>query len=87
MGKVGTLVTKTLVIAGDGTAITEANGVKAAWLRAYDKQTGAEVGAVKMGSRVTGSPMTYQVGGRQYVAVPIGGPGYPSEMIAFRVKA
>jgi quinoprotein glucose dehydrogenase len=84
MGKVGTLVTKTLVIAGDGTAITEEGGGKAAWLRAYDKRTGEEVGAVKMGSRVTGSPMTYSVGGRQYIVVAIGAPGYPAEMVAFR---
>lgn len=86
-GKVGTLVTKTLVVAGDGTTVTAEDGGKAAWLRAYDKTTGDEVGKVRMGARVTGSPMTYAVGGRQHIAVAIGGPGYPSELVSFRLRA
>ena len=47
---------------------------------------GVEVGQVRMGARVTGAPMTYAVGGRQYIAVAIGGPGYPSELVAYRLK-
>ena len=41
MGKVGLVVTKTLVIAGDGTATTGADGRNGGWLRAYDKKTTA----------------------------------------------
>jgi hypothetical protein len=29
--------------------------------------------------------MTYMLGGRQYIALTIGGPGYPGELIAFRL--
>jgi quinoprotein glucose dehydrogenase len=40
---VGTLVTKTLSIAGDGVASTLPSGVREAMLHAYDKQTGTRV--------------------------------------------
>ena len=43
---VGTLVTKTLVIAGDAQVTTLPTRPRGAMLRAYDKATGAEVGAV-----------------------------------------
>jgi quinoprotein glucose dehydrogenase len=35
----------------------------------------------------TGSPMTYSVGGRQYIVVPVSGGGYSGEFIAFRLPA
>ncbi len=85
LGKVGTLLTKTLVIAGDGTNTTGADGKPGAWLRAYDKKTGREVGAVRMPSRVTGSPMTYAIDGRQYIAVPISGPPGPAQLAVYRL--
>jgi quinoprotein glucose dehydrogenase len=86
-GKVGTLVTKTLVIAGDGTQTTGADGRTGAWLRAYDKKTGQEVGAIRMPTRVSGSPMTYALDGRQYIAVPISGPGVPAQLAVYRLPA
>jgi quinoprotein glucose dehydrogenase len=52
-------------------------------LRAYDKATGKDAGAVYMPSGQTGSPMTYMLNGKQYIAVAIGGPGYPAELLAF----
>jgi quinoprotein glucose dehydrogenase len=84
-GKVGVLVTKTLVIAGEGTITTGDDGRKGAWLRAYDKKTGQEVGAVWMPARVTGSPMTYEKAGTQYIAVPISGPGVPGQLLTFKL--
>jgi quinoprotein glucose dehydrogenase len=83
-GKVGVLVTKTLVIAGDGTATTS-NGKLGGWLRAYDKKTGQELGQVPMDTRVTGSPMTYSVEGKQYIACSISGPGSPGQLVAYRL--
>ena len=44
-------------------------------LRAYDKQTGKEVGAVLMPNLQSGSPMTYMVDGRQYIIVATQGVG------------
>src|SRR5256885_2079700 len=64
---VGTLVTKTLVIAGDPQVTTLATRPRGAMLRAYDKATGAEVGSVLLPAAVSGSPMTYAVNGKQYI--------------------
>jgi quinoprotein glucose dehydrogenase len=83
-GRIGTLVTKTLVIAGEGGFFTDANGRRGAMLRAYDKATGKEVGAVYMPAPQTGSPMTYMVNGRQYLTVSISGAGYSGELLTFR---
>jgi quinoprotein glucose dehydrogenase len=30
-------------------------------------------------------PMTYMVGGEQYIVIAIGGPGYPGVLVAYRV--
>ena len=82
-GSVGTLVTKTLLIAGEGSFGPTPSGTRGAMLRAYDKATGKEVGAVQMPAPQTGSPMTYLLGGRQYLVVAISGAGYSGELIAF----
>jgi len=84
-GRIGVLATKTLLIAGEGGFFTAPNGQRGAMLRAYDKATGREVGAVYMEAPQTGSPMTYMLGGKQYIAVSSGGAGRPSEVIAFRL--
>jgi quinoprotein glucose dehydrogenase len=54
-------------------------------LRAYDKKTGAEVGAVYMPAPQTGSPMTYMLNGRQYVIVAISGGTYSGELLALKL--
>jgi quinoprotein glucose dehydrogenase len=83
-GRIGTLVTKTLLIAGEGGFNTLATGQRGALLRAYDKATGADVGAVPMPAPQTGSPMTYMVNGKQYIAVAISGTGFPGELLVFK---
>ena len=84
-GRIGTLVTKTLVIAGEGGFATTEGGRRGAMLRAYDKATGNEVGAVYMSAPQTGSPMTYMANGKQYITVSIAGPGYSGEVVAYRL--
>src|SRR5438876_179720 len=84
-GAVGTLVTKTLVIAGEPGVFTTPNGQKGAMLRAYDKPTGKEVGAVYMPTQQSGTPMTYMVNGKQYIVIAIGGNGYTAELRAFKL--
>jgi len=32
----------------------------------------------------TGSPMTYMLNGVQYIAVAVGGQGFPGELLVFR---
>ena len=84
-GNVGTLVTKTLLIAGEPRVTTTSTGQRGAMLRAYDKATGNDVGAVYMPAQQTGSPMTYLFNGRQYIVVAISGGNYSGELLAFRL--
>ena len=85
VGRVGTLVTKTLVIAGEPGTFTTESGEEGAMLRAYDKASGEELGAVFMPAGVSGSPMTYMHEGQQYIAMAISGGGFPGELIAYRL--
>ena len=84
-GRVGTLITKTLVIAGEAGTFTMPSGEEGAMLRAYDKATGDEVGEVYMPAQASGSPMTYMHDGKQYIVLAISGGGFPGELIAYRL--
>ena len=84
---VGTLVTKTLVIAGDGMVTTGPDHPRGAMLRAYDKKTGKEVGAIYMPAPESGSPMTYMLNGKQYIVVAVSGGNYSGEYIAFALPS
>ena len=84
-GVIGPLVTKSLVICGEAGVFTTPNGKRGAMLRAYDKATGAEKGAVYLPAAQTGSPITYRLGGTQYIVLAVGGGSYSAELIAFRL--
>jgi len=84
-GIVGVIVTKTLVIGGEAGTITLPDGKKGAYLRAYDKKTGKDAGAIEMPAGQTGSPMTYMLNGKQYIVVAVGAAGYPAEYRAYRL--
>jgi quinoprotein glucose dehydrogenase len=86
-GAVGALVTKTLVIAGDPLATTVPNRGRGAMLRAYDKRTGAEVGALFMPAQQSGTPMTYAFNGKQYIVVAVSGGNYSGEYLAFTLPS
>jgi len=78
----GVLITKTLVIIGD-TQVTSVTHPRGAMLRAYDKATGKEIGAVWMPAPVSGSPMTYMWQGRQYIVIAVSGGNYSGEYLAY----
>jgi quinoprotein glucose dehydrogenase len=87
-GSVGLIVTKTLVVLGDPQVTTTPDHPRGAMLRAYDKQTGQQVGAVWMPAPQSGSPMTYKGSdGRQYIIVSISGGNYSGEYLAFALPA
>ena len=86
-GLIGTVVTKDLVIAGEGGYFTTPQGVRGAMLRAYDKVSGKEVGAVYMPAPQSGNPMTYMLNGKQYIVVAISGGNYSGELLAFRLPS
>ena len=82
---VGTLVTSTLLIAGEAQETTDEDGVRSAWLRAYDKTTGVEVAAFRLPAPQTGSPMTYMLDGEQYLVVAVSGRSYSGELLALKL--
>jgi len=84
-GLIGTVVTKNLVVAGEGGYFTTPSGARGAMLRAYDKRSGKEVGAVYMPAPQSGNPMTYMLNGKQYIVVSVSGGNYSGELIAFRL--
>ena len=53
--------------------------------RALDKATGKTLWETELPAGSTGTPMTYQHGGKQYIVLAIGGRGFPSEFIAFKL--
>ena len=79
------LVTKSLLVAGEGGVFTTPSGQRGAMLRAYDKKDGHDVGAVYMPAPQSGSPMTYMWNGKQYIVVAISGGNYSGELLAFRL--
>jgi quinoprotein glucose dehydrogenase len=87
-GSVGLVVTKALVVLGDPQVTTTPDRPRGAMLRAYDKETGKEVGAVWMPAPQSGSPMTYKGSdGRQYFVVAVSGGNYSGEYLAFALPA
>ncbi len=84
-GNVGTLVTKTLLIAGEPGFGPTPSAQRGSMLRAYDKSSGKEVGAVYLPAPQSGSPMTYMLNGKQYLVLAISGANYSGELLAFRV--
>jgi quinoprotein glucose dehydrogenase len=84
-GGVGSVVTKTLVVIGDPQVTAPPGRPRGAMLRAYDKASGKEVGAVWMPAAESGSPMTYLADGKQYIVVAISGGNYSGEYLAFKV--
>ena len=70
---------------GEPGNFTLPDGRRGAMLRAYDKASGKELGAVYMPAGQTGTPMTYIQDGKQYIVVAVGGQNYPSELLAFKL--
>ena len=82
-GRGGTLVTKTLLFAGEGgglyNSIPEAGGPI---FRSYDKLTGEIVSEFVLPANQTGVPMTYMLKDKQYIVVAVGTREHPAELVA-----
>jgi quinoprotein glucose dehydrogenase len=83
-GRIGVLTTKTLVIAGEGGMNTTPHG-RGAMLRAYDKATGADAGAVLHAGAADRIADDLHADGQQYITVSVSAPGFPGELIAYRL--
>ena len=71
-GRGGPLVTKTLMISAKSPVRGTTSGEGPA-LVAYDKATGEEVGEVPLPGRAIGTPMTYMLDGKQFIALTVSG--------------
>ena len=70
-GQGGPLVTKTLLIYG--LVASSNRAADGGELAAYDKQSGALLGQVRLPAQPLGTPMTYLSGGQQYIALTLQG--------------
>ncbi|GAB2553855.1 outer membrane protein assembly factor BamB family protein [Spirosoma aerophilum] len=80
--RVGMLVTKTLLFAGEGAGLYGSDGGGGNKFRAYDKSTGTIVSEIELPANQSGLPMTYSMNGKQYIVVAVGAIGHPGELVA-----
>ena len=73
-GRLGIMLTKTLLWAGERGPLVTVNGQQGSWFRSYDKATGEIVSEFLLSANTTGAPMTYMVNNKQYIVVAVGGP-------------
>jgi quinoprotein glucose dehydrogenase len=81
-GRLGTMVTKTLLWAGEKGPLATVNGQQGSWFRSYDKATGEIVSETLLPANTTGVPMTYMANNKQYIVVSVAAPGHPAELVA-----
>lgn len=88
IGRPAPLVTKTLLFLGESSdSVMGGAGIPGpAHLFAYDKTTGARLWQTQLPAGTTGGPITYQVNGKQFIVVPIGGANYGTAWVAFALK-
>ncbi len=86
------LLTKSLLIVGqEGNTQRQEGGQREfvsfePSLVAFDKQTGEVIGEVPLPQNATAAPMTYMVGGEQFIAVATGGADMPAELIVLSLQ-
>jgi quinoprotein glucose dehydrogenase len=80
--RVGMLVTKTLLFAGEGSGLYASDGGGGNKFRSYDKATGEIVSELELPANQTGIPMTYSINGKQYIVLAVGAPGHAGELVA-----
>ncbi|NKB69458.1 MAG: PQQ-binding-like beta-propeller repeat protein [Candidatus Latescibacteria bacterium] len=83
------LLTPTLLLAGQEGRRWEEGGrswppqlIDEPYLWAFDPANGTLLGRVELPGNANGAPITYTIGGKQYLAVPIGGGPQTAELIA-----
>ncbi len=78
----GLLVTKTLLFAGEGSGLFAAFGTGGPMFRAHDKATGEILWEFELPANQSGTPMSYEVDGRQILVVAVGARDFPGEFVA-----
>ncbi len=80
--RVGMLVTKTLLFAGEGSGLYGSDGGGGNKFRSYDKATGEIISEIELPANQSGIPMTYSINGKQYLVIAVGAVGHPGELVA-----
>ena len=80
-GRGGPLLARTLLI----NALTAGGTDGRPRLVAYDKSTGDVTGSLDLPGGALGTPMTYMLDGKQYIALTVG--GRVPELITFRLPS
>ncbi len=76
----GVLLTKSLLFVAEGNGSADAKPI----MRAVDKATGDIIHAMDLPNNQTGLPFTYEHGGKQYLALFVGGAGgIPAELVVY----
>jgi quinoprotein glucose dehydrogenase len=81
-GRLGIMVTKTLLWGGERGPLVTVNGQQGSWFRSYDKATGEIVSETLLPANTTGVPMTYMANKKQYIVVAVAAAGRPAELVA-----
>ena len=76
--RVGLLATRSLLFSGEGVGGRPV-------LRAHDKATGDILAEIELPATQTGMPMSYMVGGIQYLVIAVAAEGHPAELVALRL--
>jgi glucose dehydrogenase len=88
-GRVGPMVTKSLVFMGEGFNTDPGGGPPfggGKMFRAFDKASGAVVWEMELPAGATAPAMTYMWQGKQYIVVAAGWPDHPGELIALSLN-
>jgi quinoprotein glucose dehydrogenase len=80
-GRLGTMVTRTLLWAGERGPLDTVNGQQVSWFRGYDKMTGEIVSELAIPANTTNVPITYMANGKQYIVIAVASPGHPAELL------
>lgn len=75
----GILLTKTLLFVAEGNGSADAGPT----MRAFNKETGDIVAEMELPANQIGLPFTYEHEGKQYLAMFVGGSGYPAELVTY----
>ena len=80
-GRLGTMVTKTLLWAGERGPLENIGGQQVSWFRSYDKMTGDIVSEMQIPANTTNVPITYMANAKQYIVIAVAAPGKPAELL------
>jgi glucose dehydrogenase/mono/diheme cytochrome c family protein len=87
IGRPAALLTRSLLFVGESSDAVWAGLPGPAKFRAYDKANGAALWETTLPAGTTGGPITYEVGGKQYIVVPVGSKEYGTSWIALALDA